>query len=99
MPEVMWLLFVISWVILAIHFTFQAKFVGMLNLLETFVFELVVAFFIISCSGIKFKKRIELLILILFGCLLFWDIYQNNIIWLTIVKDKIEPFKSNDELL
>ncbi len=99
MPISSWILLIINWLIISIIRNSVSKDVKTLITVKHFIFELLNTFYLICCTGINFRQNMRSLIIISFGCFLFWSIYQNNIIGLTIVGEKFKPFSTVDEFL
>ncbi len=99
MPLIAWILLVINWLFVTILCTSTSEIFGASTLVESLTFELMNMFNLICCIGIQLRKSLRAMILISFGCIWFWSIYQNNILGLTIVEEKFKPFSTIEQFL
>lgn len=93
------ILLAITWITLAIFYSIVPKFHGLLNIIKRFAFEIVDTFTLVFCAGMKFQHDIRLILPGIFGCLFFWQLYQNTIIRPTIVEDTHKPFQTIKEFV
>lgn len=56
--------------------------------------KLLETFYLLTCSGINDKRKGCLYTLLSISSFLFWDLYQKEIMGLTIVEVKVEPYST-----
>ncbi len=93
MPEISWILLIINWSIISLLCISVPKVVKTSLILKSFIFEFVNMFNLVCCIGIQFRQNMRSLIIISFGCFLFWSIDQNNIIGLTMIGKSLSRLK------
>ncbi len=94
-----WGLALCTWLFLALYFTLKEKCYTILELIYKFIDNLLRFFWLLTNSGVNIKWKGSLFAILIFSSYLYWNLYGNNIIGLTIVKDKMEPFETVAEFL
>lgn len=93
-----WTMMIVTWVILTLFYTLNAKWVNIIVLIYSFSAKLLDTFYLISCSGINGQRKGFLFTLITLSSFMYWELYQNEITGLTNVIEKIEPFRTTCKL-
>lgn len=94
-----WILMIITWLVVSLYNCYKMKCKSVKEIIYKFCSKLLDAFFMLVCSGINDQRKGFLYTLLTLSSFLFWDLYQKEIIGLTIVEEKVEPFPTNCELL
>ncbi len=94
-----WILALCTWFSVAFFYTLKEKVSTILELLCKFTNNLLRSFYLLTCSGISISCKGSLITILVISSWFYWNLYGNNIIGLTIVEDKVEPFETVAEFL
>ncbi len=94
-----WSMMITTWFTVALFYTFNLKWTGIMALIYNIISKLLETFYVLSCSGINGKRKGCMFTLLTLSSFLFWELYQNEITGLTIVEDTVKQFETVCEFL
>ncbi len=88
-----------TWLAVSLFYTLIENKESLLETFYKFMYKLLDSFYLLSCSGINKKFTGSFFTLLTLAGFVYRNFYQNNIVGLTIIEDKIQPFETIAEFL